>query len=451
MKALNSYKAISIFILFCTAMATNSSAQTLTTLASFNGTNGAAPSASLIQASDGNLYGTTQYGGTFDGCEGGFAACGTVFKMTLSGTLTTLHTFDYGDGAWPVSPVVQGTDGNFYGTNVGEGDSGGAGAIFKMTPSGTVTVLQSVGSVAGLVQGRDGNFYGTTPRGANDGTVFKITPSGTLTTLYTFSGTDGDNPQAGLILATDGNFYGTTANGGTSSNCGGGCGTVFRITPGGSLTTLHSFDLTDGQDVVAGLVEGTDGNLYGMTLGGGTGGGNNGTVFKVTPGGTFTTLHNFNNTDGYQPRAGLVQGSDGNFYGMTFQGGTHGQGTVFAMTPSGSLSTLYNFCPQSGCADGANPVGGLVQASDGNFYGTTQQGGTNSLGTVFKLGVSYNTLTVTVNGNGVVTSTDGAINCPGTCTHSYPDNTQVTLNATPAAGWAFNGWSGACRGPVRAR
>ena len=449
MKACNFYKIKGILVLFCAAMAISSSAQTLTTLVSFDGTNGSSPAASLIQASDGNLYGTTEYGGTFSGCEGGFNPCGTVFKVTLSGTLTTLHTFDYGDGAFPVSPVVQGTDGNFYGTNQGEGDSGGAGAIFKMTPSGTVTVLSPTSSPAGLVEGRDGNFYGTTPQSYTYGTVFKITPSGTLTTLHTFDGTDGGNPQAGLTLATDGNFYGTTYSGGTSNYCGGGCGTVFKMTPSGSLTTLHSFSGTDGYNVYAGLVEGTDGNFYGTTFNGGAQ--NAGEVYKITPSGTLTVLHSFcsqtNCTDGAYPRAALIQATDGNFYGTTFQGGANNsQGTVFSITPGGSLTTLYSFCAQTGCADGADPIGGVIQATDGNFYGTTFQGGATNQGAVFKLSVSYSTLTVSVNGNGAVTSTDGFINCPGTCSHSYLQNTQVTLNATPATGWAFSGWAGACSG-----
>ena len=415
-----------LFIIFVLGAATTtiSSAQNLTTLVSFDGSNGSAPSASLIQASDGNLYGTTEYGGPINGCEGGFNPCGTVFKITLSGTLTTLHTFVYSDGAFPVSPVVQGADGNFYGTNQGEGDSGGAGAIFKMTAGGTVTVLSSTSSPAGLVQGRDGNFYGTTPRSYTDGTVFKITPSGTLTTLHTFEGTDGNNPQAGLIQATDGNFYGTTYSGGTSNYCGGGCGTVFKMTPSGSLTTLHSFSGTDGYNVAAGLVEGTDGNFYGTTFNGGPQ--NVGEVYKITPSGTLTVLYSFCSqtscTDGAYPRAALVQATDGSFYGTTSAGGAYGQGTVFAMTPSGSLTTLYTFCPQSGCADGANPIGGVIQASDGNFYGTTNAGGNNNSGTVFKLQPQA-TLTVSVAGQGAVTSTDSFINCPGTCTHTYDPGT----------------------------
>ena len=449
MEKSSAWKMVGVVCMFCAAMVFNSSAQTLTTLVSFSGTNGSSPAASLIQASDGNLYGTTEYGGPISGCEGGFNPCGTVFKTTLSGTLTTLHTFVYSDGAFPVSPVVQGTDGNFYGTNLGEGDSGGSGAIFKMTPGGSLTVLSSTSSPAGLVQGRDGNFYGTTPSSPyTAGTVFKITPSGTLTTLHTFDGTDGHNPQAGLILATDGNFYGTTYSGGTSNNCSGGCGTVFKITPGGSLTTLHSFSGTDGYDVQAGLVEGSDGNFYGTTVPGGAH--NDGVVFKITPSGTLTVLYSFCSqtgcTDGAYPKAALMQATDGNLYGTTSAAGANSQGTVFAITPGGSLTTLYSFCPQTGCADGANPIGGVIQASDGNFYGTTNAGGATNQGTVFRVQLNEDTLTVTLVGDGTVTSTDGFIDCPGVCSHIYQHNAQVTLNATAAGGWVFSDWSGACTG-----
>jgi len=440
-------RATSIFAyLIVSLAAVNLSAQTLTTLATFDYTNGADPAAPLIQGSDGDLYGTTQYGGSASNCESGYP-CGTVFKITPSGTLTSLHSFDYGDGAYPVSPLVQGSDGNFYGTNQGEADSGGAGTIFKITPSGTLTVLRyPFSSPAGLVQGSDGNFYGTTPRSYTHGTVFKITPSGTLTTLYTFNGTDGDNPQAGLIQATDGNFYGTTAGGGTSNKCGGGCGTVFRVTAGGALTTLHSFDVTDGFNVVAGLVEGSDGNFYGTTVGGGAGQ-NGGVVFKITSSGTFTILYSLCSQsgcpDGYSPRAGLVQGSDGNFYGTTFGGGAHNQGTIFAISPSGSLSTLYSFCSRSGCADGTTPVGGVIQASDGNFYGTTYNGGDSNSGTVFRFSPPpLYLLSVDKNGTGAVTSSDDYIKCGNVCSYNYVSGTQVSLTAAPSSGWVFTSWSG---------
>ncbi len=195
-------------------------------------------------------------------------------------------------------------------------------------------------------------------------------------------------------------------------------------------------------------MEGTDGNLYGTTVNGGAQ--NTGEVYKITRSGTLTVLYSFcsqtNCTDGGYPKAALVQATDGNFYGTTSGGGANSQGTVFAITPSGSLTTLYSFCARSGCTDGANPIAGVIQASDGNFYGTTYAGGADNSGTVFKLSVSYNTLTVTTSGNGVVTSTDGHINCPGTCSQEYLDNTRVTLNATPATGWAFTGWGGGCSG-----
>jgi len=432
-------RIIFAYLIVSLAAAVNSSAQTLTTLVSFDGTNGAAPAAPLIQGSDGNLYGTTQYGGTINACNGGFNPCGTVFKITTSGMLTT-YSLNYNDGAYPVSPVVQGSDGNLYGTN--QGTEGVFPEIFRMTSSGTFTALYSVHSAAGLVQGSDGNFYGTTQPFYNNGTVFKITPSGAFTTLYTFSGTGGANPSAALILGTDGNFYGTTDAGGANND-----GTVFKITPSGSLTTLHSFNGSDGYNVAAGLVQGTDGNFYGTTVGGGKYV-YDGTVFRITPSGTLTTLYSFcvNGypcTDGANPVAGLVQAKDGNFYGTTSGGGAYGHGTIFVITPSGSLTALYSFCPQSGCADGASPVAGLIQASDGKFYGTTQQGGANSLGTVFRFTPPpIYTLSVYKIGNGTVTGSDSYINCGNVCSYNYVSGAQVTLTATPSSGWVFGNWSG---------
>jgi uncharacterized repeat protein (TIGR03803 family) len=245
---------------------------------------------------------------------------------------------------------------------------------------------------AALVQATDGNFYGTTAYGGESGncetsgcgTIFKITPSGALTTLYSFSGTDGSIPEAAVLQATDGNFYGTTAGGGASSNCGTyGCGTVFRITASGTLTTLHSFSGADGESPEA-LVQATDGNFYGTTAIGGAY--NDGTVFKITPSGTLTTLYSFcqqpNCADGSSPSAGLIQATDGNLYGITGIGGAYNDGTVFKITPSGTLTTLHSF---SG-ADGSYPRAALVQATDGNFYGTAYEGGPNSAGTVFRLG-----------------------------------------------------------------
>ena len=245
--------------------------------------------------------------------------------------------------------------------------------------------LEGYQPISGLVQATNGDLYGTAPNGgANNGfgTVFKITPSGTFTTVYTFcqqsTCLDGYEPyQESLIQATNGDLYGTTNGGGA-----GGGGTVFKITPGGTLTTLTSFDFTDGGGPDGGVIQGTDGNFYGTTFDGGANG--QGTVFKMTPGGTLTTLYNFCNltncTDGANPWATLVQATNGNFYGTTSNGGTRGDGTVFKITPSGTLTTLYSF--EGVGVDGGNPHAALIQGRDGNLYGTTYGGGT---GTVFKI------------------------------------------------------------------
>jgi len=393
--------------------------KTFNTLLSFDGSDGENPAylASLVQGLDGNLYGTTNGGGA--------NSYGTVFKITPAGTLTTLYSFcaqtNCTDGKGPEATLVLATDGNFYGTTILGGSSGcysadfSCGTVFKMTPSGTLTTLHRFngndgGNPSGeLVQTANGTFYGTTNEGGSSsncknvsgcGTVFKITPAGTLTTLYSFCAqtncTDGTFPGV-LVLATNGNFYGTT--GGLTGNCSsGGCGTVFKITPSGMLATLHRFDGTDGNEPV-GLVQGTDGNFYGITSGGGASG--NGTVFKITPSGTLTTLHSFDVTDGYLPNAILVQGTDGNFYGTTAYGGSsncsNSCGTVFKITPSGTLTTQHSFDG----TDGSNPATGLFQATNGAFYGATSSGGSSSTcsggcGTVFSLSVGLAPLVKTL-------------------------------------------------------
>jgi len=213
-----------------------------------------------------------------------------------------------------------------------------------------------------------------------------------------------------LVQATDGNFYGTTSEGGAFAN---DQGTVFKITPSGTLTTLHTFDyvrdFANGAYPVAGLVQGTDGNFYGTTRDGGNGNqevGGNGTIFKISPSGSFTILHRFNFTDGAEPVAGVIQATDGNFYGTTKSGGTNGFGTVFKITPSGTLTTLYSFGSQSGCTEGYFPVAGLVQDTNGNFYGTTAGGPCQqSNGTVFRLSVGLSPFVSFVRSSGKVGQT----------------------------------------------
>ena len=421
-------RAYSVFLL-CATTAIALQAQTFTTLQSFDVTHGADPYAGLVQATDGKLYGTTVGGGDKN--------YGTVFRITPSGTLTTLYSFcskgGCTDGAYLYAGLVQATDGNFYGTT----SAGGAtnhGTVFKITPSGALTTLHSfdltdgADPVSGLVQATDGNFYGTTFKGGAHtyGTVFKITPSGTLTTLHSFcsqSGcTDGTFP-AGLVHATNGNFYGTTVGGGAHVR-----GTVFKITPSGTLTTLYSFcskgGCTDGTDPHAGLVQATDGNFYGTTYIGGAK--NIGTVFKITPSGTLTTLHSFDGTDGESPVAGLIQSTDGNLYGTTPPGGAHGVGMVFKITPSGSLTTLYSFCSKIGCTDGEYPEAALVQDTNGTFYGTTRTGGAHFYGTIFSLSVGLGPFAETQPTSGKV---GAAVKILGT---NLTGATSITFHGTAA-------------------
>jgi uncharacterized repeat protein (TIGR03803 family) len=376
------------------------------TLLSFDQTDGQYPDAPLIQGIDGNFYSTTD--------QGAANGAGEVFKITSTGTLIDMYSFCAvcTEGYAPYAPLVQAGNGLFYGTTAGGGVNGlnGGGTVFTITPWGSLTTLYSFCSqpncsdggspVAGLIQAANGNFYGTTASGGSNykGTVFEITPEGVLTTLYKFCSkvacADGSVPTAGLVQGTDGNFYGTTSAGGSGTICAPGCGTVFRITPQGSLTTLYNFtDYTDGATPKAGLIQASDGNFYGTTQSGGAS--QYGAVFKLTPGGVLTTLHSFCSIDGScpdgrEPVAGLVQATDGNFYGDTASGGNtacyapSGCGTIFKVTPEGDYTTLHTFKS----AEGGNPVAALLQATDGVFYGTAQQQGAYIYsGAVFSLSV----------------------------------------------------------------
>ncbi len=401
-------------------------AQTFTTLVSFDGANGDGPVSPLVQGTDGSLYGTTSQGGA-NSCPAPYNGCGTIFKMTVTGTLTMLHSFNSMDGALPAS-LVQANNGTFYGSTVYGGANANYGTIFRFSPpKGTLTTLHSFDSAdgsyptGGMVQATNGSFYGTAQQGGANGfgTVFRITPAGSLTTLYSFDRTDGADPLAGLVQAANGDFYGTTLDGGDSNG-----GVVFRITSGGTLTTMHSFDYTDGATPYGWLIQATNGSFYGTTLGGGAF--SYGTVFRISPAGSLTTLYSFDRTDGASPQVGLMQATDGNLYGTTSAGGNSsscyaGCGTVFKITPSGKMTTLYTF----NSLDGANP-GGLVQATDGNLYGTAG-GGADGCGTIFRLSVGLGPFVKTLPASAKV---GAAISILGT---NLTGSTGVTFNGTAAA------------------
>ncbi len=355
------------------------SAQAFDVLYNF-GLDEANPQAPLRQGSDGYFYGMTYVGGS--------SSLGTIFKMDAGGHVTRLHSFAGSDGAHPPAGLIQANNGLFYGTTTqgGGGSCGGfgCGTVFSMDSAGTVTTLHSFtggdgsGPVACLVQAADGNFYGTTSLGGTNsvGTAFRIDTSGNLTTLHNFgtSTNDGSQPTAGLIQGTDGNLYGTTDGGGPNL-----FGTVFKLDATGQVIILHAFAGADGAQPQGGLVQGRDGSFYGTT----TGGGPNqwGTVFRMDAAGNLTTLHAFTTSDGIQPYAGLAQGVDGNFYGTTTSGGANGAGTIYRVDTSGNFSVLHSFAG----TDGNLAASGVIQAADGTFYGTAESGGTNGTGVVFHL------------------------------------------------------------------
>jgi uncharacterized repeat protein (TIGR03803 family) len=315
---------------------------TLTTIYSFcaksNCTDGAMPYGGLVLGTDGNFYGTTFSGGTT-------RQAGTVYKITPAGKLTTLHNFTFGrDGANPYDTLLQATDGNFYGT-AQYGGAHGLGVVFKITTQGTFTVLHSFDSTdgsepeAGLIQATDGDLYGTTYNGGTGGygTAFKITLGGVFTNLHVFEDdVDGRDLVSGVVQGSDGNFYGTAGGGGPL-----GYGTIYVMTSAGAVTVLHNFDVTDG-DAPNLLLLGTDGNLYGTSISGG----GNGNVFMSTTAGTVTQVHGFNDTDGALPFAGPAEGTDGNLYGTTLYGGSKKKGTVFKIEMG--LPAFVKTVPTSG-------------------------------------------------------------------------------------------------------
>ena len=394
------------FLVLFLAPALSIEAQTYTPLASFPAFSGGLINPlNIIQASDGNFYGVTYNGGVTNAAAG-ILGGGTAFQLTPNGILTTLYQFGSraNDGVNP-NGIIQGADGNFYGTTAMGGTSG-AGTVFKLTTQGTMTTLASFDGAdggsnpgAGIIQASDGNFYGTTVLGgtAGAGTIFQVTPDGFFTTLYSFgsSTSDGLYPLGALVQGPDGVFYGTTYAGGMG-DCPGvifkntNCGTIFSAGPKGAFSTLYAFGQTagDGTNPGSALILAKDGNFYGTTNYGGANGA--GTFFEMTSAGVVSILYSFgaSATDGVHPGWGVVQGADGNFYGVTSQGGSSslclaGCGSFFQITPAGVETQLHLF--GSSQTDGTQPGSTPIQGTNGSFYGTAAGGGASKDGMVYQL------------------------------------------------------------------
>jgi uncharacterized repeat protein (TIGR03803 family) len=406
---------------------------TVTIIHTFAGTEGAHPWGGMVQATDGNLYGTTTAGGPL--------ANGALFRMNTAGTVTLLNYPSSAFQSVPIGDLIQAHDGFLYGTAFGpQSLQNTGGSAFRMSLGGSVTGLHNfVGNAdgshpwAGVVEGSDGNFYGTTFGGAGGpshlGSVFRMSPAGGTTILHVFTQAEGAQPRGALVEGPDGSFYGTTTYYGTNA-----AGSVFKITPDGALTVLHQFTGGGGgAHPYAGLCLGTDGNFYGTTYDGGAY--NLGTVFRMTPSGQLTVLHAFaGNGGGSHPYSGLIQADDGLFYGTTGGKGTSSwveYGTVFQMTPGGEVRNLHAF----NSLDGTTPIARLVQASDGHLYGSTSAGGTlpgnnAGYGTVFRVELPTPPPTVTINPSDqtVTTSQNAAFSVTATGAPSLSYRWQASVD-----------------------
>lgn len=430
----------------------------VTSLYSFNGTNGSYPGSGLILGQDGNLYGTTLEGGAYNE--------GTVFKFTPGGALTTFYLFTNNPTGFGPNRLVQTSDGKFYGTASGgpylSSYSFTEDIFYRLTTGGDFTLLHTFaypsegGAPFTLLPGIDGQFYGlstTGGGGSNEysvnqysevlacGDLLEISTNGNLTSLFSFDGTNGENGGNPIIYGNDGAIYGTTIEGGAGfvpfNYVSPGFGTIFKWNTNAELGTLVYFNGTNGCNPDrSGLVQANDGNFYGVTRSGGIGFNGstmsgNGTVFRVTSGGALTSLYQFTGgNDGANPICTLTQASDGNLYGTTYAGGSNNLGTVFMITTNGTFTSLFSFDG----ANGAGPQGlQLVQAEDGNLYGTTENGGADNMGTIFCVVLSLAAPQITSQPVNITASPGGtAILSVGAS--GDPLNYQWALNGTNIVG-----------------
>jgi uncharacterized repeat protein (TIGR03803 family) len=401
-----------VFVLSTVFAGKSVQAQTYHPLYTFNGVNSANGSSptSLVADRAGNVYGATSGGGAF-----GF---GTIFKLSAAGKETVLYSFTGGaDGGNPEAGLVRDAAGNLYGTAQRYGSSKcpsyiavGCGTVFQLSPSRKLAILHAFTGADGMAPGAilfldsKGSLYGTTILGGNNpncsptspfpdgcGSVFKLTKNSAgkwrETVLYSFGGGgDGWQPSGGVLVDAAGNIYGATASGDSGCSMGPAvtCGNVFKLTRNGTgwtHTVLYSFTGgTDGAQPSSGLIQDSEGSLYGVTnLGGSLG---FGTIFKLGVNHNKMILHSFTGSDGAYPFADLVRDAAGNLYGTTTEGGTSKVGTVFKLDTAGSLTVIHSF---HGGSDGAYPFSTLFQDAGGNLYGATVLGGSKGQGTLFDI------------------------------------------------------------------
>ena len=382
-----------ILVVFLVVSTGALSAQTYADLYDFLGKpDGCCPqySSVMAQGRDGNLYGITTTGGANN--------IGSVFKISPTGTHTALYSFDTTHGSTPIGGLVLGLDGNIYGTTE-LGGAHGFGNIFKITPAGVLTVIYDFTGgtdggfpVSALIIGSDGNFYGT----SHPGIAFRVTPAGVFTPIAKIP----SESYGPLLLARNGSYYGVTEFAGTNTD-----GTIYKVT-GKTSTTLYNFDGPHGAFPIGGLVEGSDGNLYGTTSAGGAN--NDGEIFRITPAGALTVLVNFDHLQpllGYTAFAGLIAGNDGNLYGATIWGGDNGYGVIFQMTTAGAYSVLSSFYRPTGDGAYATPM----QHTNGSIFGLTSRGGVGLDGVVYSFNTGLSPFAYLTSTSGLVGKSVGIL------------------------------------------
>jgi uncharacterized repeat protein (TIGR03803 family) len=404
--------AILVFAILPSATA---SAQTYTVIGSFSSLTD--PLSALVQDRDGSLIGTTEFGGS--------VSQGIVYDVALDGTITTLYTFDDINGGIPDSEgIILGTNGSYYGSTYMDGTAN-KGSVYQMSRAGAVRFLYSFpnatfgGPDGAFIYGFDGNLYGTNYSGGayNGGGVYKVTPSGTANTIFSFSPGQGAYPEGALVLGSDGNFYGTTTE--QSTNLGKLLfqGTIYKITPGGAISYLKKFGHL--QQPTTGLALAPDGNFYGVMA---FSTAVDGLIFRITPQGQYTVMHTFSGgVDGAGPSSALIVGSDGNLYGTTTKGGANGYGTVYQLTTAGNLTTVYDFQFTQTLTNNA-----LMQHTNGLFYGGLSSIEPDGDSAIFSLDIGLPPFVKLVKPFGTVGSTIQILG------QGFTGTTSVSFNGVPA-------------------